>query len=332
MRLTFAGLLLLVLVLAVLMTRATVATSSPSSDFSIVVAPGTISVGITLNIRQNLTAFRSSFSFPLFQAVLEGSNATLATQSLQSAVASKNPLARIEGLRLDAQTTPWSNMTSMQWLNVTMNFNVSGVSSTGGGVSHTDLSWKSFAASSDLAVNGFELNNIGARDLQAIAHDLAQQKGNAVIAFSYRIDGIPVNAAFFPDVVARISPMNFSRLATPVAQWKQAYVPLAPTLVWTSPPTPLLGLTFVRTITEEPTNPVSTYFGVFYTLQGEITLPTTASVSGDTVTLAPNGLPETLMGITIISSIVIGSGALIYERRLSPSKAKGYMGRKKAKR
>src|SRR2546426_4177131 len=218
-RALFAALLLMVLAVSSIVP--TVTGSPPSPNLSMTVGPETVSVAISLSIQQNLTAFDSTFSLPQVHGVLEGPTATNATLALQSAIASKTSHAKVERLRLEAQTSAWSNTTKVQWLNITVNFDVNGISTTGNGVSRVDLSWKSFSLTSDLTLNGFEVNNIGVGDLRPIAHELAQEKGTQFVSFSYRVNNIGISQGFFADQVATLHAMNFSRLGKPVAQWNQ---------------------------------------------------------------------------------------------------------------
>jgi len=308
------GLLVLVLMGSLLAPKATA--SSPPSTFSVSLEPSVVAVNVSLNIQQNLTAFNNVFSFPQFHSLLRGPNATSATQTLQSEIGSKNSLAKVGDVTLESQTSSWSNTTNLQWFNITLGFSVTGISNTASGVSHVDLSWRSFAVSSDIALGAFEVNSLGAKWLQGTAQTLSQEPTSRILGYFYEVDSKPVNARVFSEVVSGIHALNFSRLATPVSQWQQTYNPLAPTMSWGLAVTPVLGLTFGRTIQEESGPPTTDLFGLFYTLHASVSAPTGSRAQGDVLSFSVSGLSETLMGLTIVSSAVVGSVAFIYERRL----------------
>ncbi len=306
---------LLVLVLISLVTPNATAPPSPST-LSVSIGPGVVAVKVNLSIQQNLTAFNNVFSFPQFHSLLEGVNASTATLALQSAISSKSSLAQVRDVTLEGRTSSWSNTTGLQWFNITLSFGVTGISNTTNGASREDLSWKSFAVSSDIGLGGFEVNSLGAKWLQGTAQTLSQEPTSRILAYFYEVNSDPVNARLFAGVVAGIHALNFSRLATPLSQWQRTYEPLAPTTSWTLAVSPVLGLTFGRAIQEESGAPLTTLFGLFYTLQASVSAPADSRVQGDILSSSVSGLPETLMGLTIISSAVVGSVAFIYERRL----------------
>ncbi len=314
MRAVLVGLLVVVLISSLVTPNAT-ASPSPST-FSLSVGPGVVAVKVNLDIQQNLTAFNNVFSFPQFQTLLKGANASAATQALQSAIGSKNSLAQVRDVTLEGQTSSWSNTTGLQWFNITLSFGVTGISNTTNGASHIDLSWKSFAVSSDIALGGFEANSLGAKWLQGTAQTLSQEPTSRILEYFYEVDSKPVNAKLFTGVVAGTHALNFSRLATPLSQWQQTHEPLTPTTSWALAVSPVLGLTFGRTIQEETGVPTTTLFGLFYTLQASISAPAGSRVQGDILSLSVSGLPEALMGAAILVSALAGSGAYIYERRL----------------
>lgn len=298
------------------------ATASPSPNISLSVGPDLVAVKVNLNIQQNLSAFNNVFTFPQFHGLLEGANASAATLALQGAIGSKNSLAHVRDVMLEAQTSSWSNTTALQSFNITLSFGVTGISNTTNGASHEDLSWKSFVVSSEVALGTFEANSLGAKWLQGTAQTLSQEPTTKILSYFYEVNSNPVNAKLFTGVVAGIHALNFSRLATPLSSWHRTYEPLAPTTSWTLAVSPILGLTFGRVIQEEAGAPITTLFGLFYTLQASVSAPADSRVQGDILSFSVSGLSESLMGLTIISSTVVGLAAFIYERRLLTTQVK----------
>src|SRR6267378_1401240 len=162
--------------LILLASSSSLAWASSPPEYKINVTTNAVSVSITLTLFQNLTAYKTSFSLPQVHALLEGTNSTSAAQGVQNALQAKSPGAQVSNLRLEVDSTAWSNATSLQWFNISLSMEVRGVSSERNGVAQTDLSWKSFGVPTDISLGGVEVNNVGQKLLLKVAGDLAGQK------------------------------------------------------------------------------------------------------------------------------------------------------------
>lgn len=78
---------------------------------------------------------------------------------------------------------------------------------------------------------------------------------------------------------------------------------------------------------QEAGTTVRTQYGFFYDLTGTVTATGNARVVGDTVTVVVSGFLEVVMAGIILSTIVLWSGALFFERRIQSK-----VSRKKPKR
>lgn len=313
---------LAILVLLVVSVTPQVRGQSQNADFSISVYEEGVSVSIDLHVSQNLTVLKSGFALPQFQILLAGGNSTNAAGKLQTGMQAMSPLAQVRDLRLEAASGAWDATSNLQWLNLSINFRVDGVLSVRGGAGQADLSWKSFAVASDVDVDGFEINNIGRRYLTAIASQIAtEQTGSRLIQVSFQVNGRATGAMGFGPAVANLNTLNFSSVARSVSDWKLTDVALASTKSWSIDSRPGLGMTFIRTITE-PRAEERLLYGVFYNLKGEITAPSGSSSHGDLISAVFSSFSETLMGVAILSSVSVGLGTWVYERRVLNFKSK----------
>jgi hypothetical protein len=58
------------------------------------------------------------------------------------------------------------------------------------------------------------------------------------------------------------------------------------------------------------------HYGLFYDVGAKIAAPGRSFVRGDTLTAVVSDLPETVMGITVLSTVAVGVGAFVTERRV----------------
>ena len=289
--------------------------SSAQPHVLIGVSGENLSVSINLNVHQNLTAALASFSLPQFHSDVEGANSTGVLQAVQNAIQQKAPAARLSDLKLQGATSAWSNATSLQWFNISLSFNLSGVSMVKNGAEQFDMSWKSFAVASGINIGGFEVNNIGSTYLAGPANTLAQQTSSQAIRISFVTNGIPIFTSEFPPQVDQFSALNFSSLSTLVSSWKSNFDSVADTMSWSFSPRLGRNLAEVKVVTAAGETAIF-HYGLFYDVGAQITAPGRSYVSGNTLTVVVSDLPETVMGITVLSTLVVGVGAFVTERRI----------------
>lgn len=258
-----------------------------------------------------------------------GANASILTSIIQDALRQKNTKAYVTNMNLQIASSTWHNATTIQWLNESLTFDVSGVTSSQGNIVQTDMSWKSFSVSSSYTVGGVEVNRIGERYFTAVATDLAavSNSQNQFIHQFYQVNGRSYNPSQFPTAVSNVTILDFSNFATPVSQW-QSHASLIGSQSWSLKGAGNLGLDFIEQVQEPETAGTSTAnYGLFYSLYGAITAPSRARASGDTITLVVNEFPEVVMGGAILSVVGLWSATTVLERRVQAKTP-----RKKAKR
>src|SRR6267143_503110 len=301
---------------------------TPAAQYSVGLTNGAVSVSLNLNLLQNATllSFEKSFALPLVHVSAVGSNSTSLAQELQGALRSKNPKAQVNNLNLQVVSASWSNKTSTQWLNFSLSFSVTGVSTSQGETARIDLSWKSFAVSSDYLVGNVEINRIGEKYLSGLAADMGVHSGgSSLIQIFYHVNGRPIDSTLFQNAVNNMTILDFSLLATPVSKWQQTQVSVTGE-TWSLTGGRGLGMVYTQLITEGGQSEKAAY-GLFYDLTGSVMAPYGAHVVSDTVIFAIGGFTEVAMTGIVFSTVALWSGAFLFERRIQ-----GKTSRKKTKR
>jgi hypothetical protein len=233
---------------------------------------------------------------------------------IQSALQTKNPTANVKALRIEAVSTAWSNVTSTQWLNISINLGVDGIAVNNNGVEQVDTSWRSFALPSNMTIGGLEVNNIGSAYLGEIARYISGLANTKLVVFTFHINSLAFSRQRFPAATGLVSILNFSSLATPLSNWAEAYNSTSNTVYWSSNKLPTLGVLVTETVNE--VTPTKIVYELAYTFnKAVITAPLRSSVSGDKVTIIFGDTQATLMGVVVGSASAVAIGTTFYERR-----------------
>jgi hypothetical protein len=288
--------------------------SPQRSGVTVDIGSGVSNVSLSVNIFQNLTSLDPSFTLPQARSMLTESNSTPYASRIQSGLQTKNPTAIVKALRLEAVSTAWSNTTSSQWLNISINFGVDGIAVNNNGVEQVDTSWRSFAVSSNMTIGSLESNNIGSAYLGEIARYVSGLANTKLLLFTFHINNQAFSRQRFSTGIGMVSVLNFSSLATPLSSWAEAYNSTSNTVYWSSNKLPTLGVLVTETVNE--VTPTKIAYELAYSFQKAIiTAPLRSSVSGDKVTVVFGDTQSTLMGIIVGSASAIAIGATFYERR-----------------
>jgi hypothetical protein len=298
------------------------ASSSPT-QYAVGITDGVVAVSFNLNMVQNITylSFEKSFTLPSLHVLARGANSTGLAQLVQGALQSMNPKAQVSNLNLQIASSPWSNATNTQWLNMSLTFNVNGVTVSRGDAATTDLSWKSFRVLSGYTLGGVEVNRIGDKYFSGVAADLALHSGgSSFIQIFYHVNGVPLDPSKFPDAVRNMTVLDFSSFATPVSSWKESHVaPISES--WSFADGQGLGMVYAQQVNEAGVLSTAKY-GLFYDLSGSVTAPFGARVNGDTVTLVVGTLSGVIMAGIVVSTVGLWSGSYLFERRIQSKTAR----------
>jgi hypothetical protein len=309
------------LALAVLVCTVASVHASPTSSFQANVSSSSVHVSLGLSIIQNLTSIQANMSFPEFQGTLAGTNSSNLAMLLEKALQSQVSTATVDNAVLSEQSFPWSNLTNTQYLNLSLNFDVHDVQKSQTGVYHVDMSWKSFAISSPIAIGSFEANKIGsyllagAKQIAELPTTQSFQNGNVIIRLTLDVYSKIEEGSNFPPSVQNLSILNFSRMAKPISTWAASFDSASNTITWSSNigKIPLIDA-FQTTI--EAGNTTRTDYVMTYNLHAKVTAPGGSTVQGDSVVSTFQGANEGVMGIIIVVAVALGFGSFLYERRI----------------
>lgn len=293
----------------------------PSTNYGISITDRIASVSLTLSLLQNFTALQSSFSLPTVRGVLTGSNASDALLALQQALDLRSRQAQVGNLVMSVAASNWSNLTGIQWFNLTMRYEVTGVYSSRFGAEQVDLSWKSFVVGSDLLLGGIDVNNLGPKYIGLPAEQMAsQQVSSNFVQVSYRVNAKTSTPELFLAAAKSFDVLNFSRLSPPISSWSKSYDFSSNSLVWTLDAGSSLGMSIEKTFNEPGAQPgglATVNYGLFYSLESRINAPRRSTAEGDTITTTFSDFPQTIMASVVVGISCVGIGAIVLERRVS---------------
>ncbi len=289
--------------------------ASPLSGFSMNLSTGVANVSLTVRVFQNLTLLDKSFSLPQGNGTIIGSNATQIADSFQNALRVKSASAVVKDVSGTVESSAWNATTSAQWLNLTINFDVDGISVNRYGGTTVDAAWRSFAVPSNITLSGIELNQVGATYLESFAAFLQGLTNSRTITYTYRVNQLAIAQSRIPGVVPSMRLFNFSSLSTPLSKWSSTYNATSNSIVWSLSPLPTYGITVVEIVTEVEQSTLKYELSYSFN-QATITTPLRSSVTGDTILIVFGDSQETLMALIIASSSAIAVGTTFYERRV----------------
>jgi hypothetical protein len=267
-----------------------------------------------LNVFQNITSYDRYFVLPRVLVSTSGANSSDLAQILEASIKLKSPQARVSNANLRIVSSPWINSSSIQWMNETLAFTVSGVTTSQGGKALVDLSWKSFTVSSRYALGGVEANRIGETYLPGPAAFLAAVgKPSQFISWAFQVGGKFYDPSQFPDAARNVTVWDLSSFATPISKWQWSHMSLVGES-WSLRANGQVGMAAIERVLEER-GPATARYELSYDLAGTISAPVGARANGDVVTLVTSSLLEAVMGGVILSVVGLLLGVTIIERR-----------------
>jgi hypothetical protein len=200
---------------------------------------------------------------------------------------------------------------------MSVSFDVYGIHTQKLGGAQVDMSWKSFAVPSNVTIKGVEVNKIGESYLASVARQIVASTAvpSTLFRITYRADGRSATSSVFQSQARAVSTLDFSRANIPVSYWQSAYNFSSNSITWSNTIGLGLGMSAVKTFTELGETTRESY-GLFYNLTVLVSAPGGSEANGDLISTPFGDILGSLMVITILSPIIIGSAAFIYEKRL----------------
>lgn len=305
---------------------------APSSSFIASVESDGVHVSLSLSLSLNFTGIQANMTLPQYQGALVGSNATGLVDSLQAAIRSKASSAIVSQAELYEKTSAAPASNNIQYLNITLKYNVGGVETSANGISGVDMSWKSWAMSSPVPLGAFEANRVGgylvkgATEIASTPQTQIIDNGNIVIRLTYEVNSKLLVAADFPGYIQTLSILNFTQMSKPVSTWNESFDLASNAEIWS---TNLGGvhLADIFQTTVEAGNTTRLDYSLSFSLQGKVSALGGSSAEGDVIISTFQGIPELVMGVIIVSSVLIGVGAFFYERQIT-GRSRGKRGKR----
>jgi hypothetical protein len=285
-----------------------------ASTVNVTVDKNSVSLNISLELRENFT------SLPLLPSIsLDGSNSSVVTQPVQTAMQRLVPTATIQQFQLHAGTKEIIPQLNMWSLEVNYTMTVANVNSNLGGTIRSNLAFLPMNVSQSLLVSSFELNNVGRTYL------LSAVKSIQTTRTTYFDSGhIYLNTVVPGNDTAAFNLFDFTWIPF-VSTWSGTYAPLDTTTRWTY--SPLTGPYNVTAGQITPENTFLPVYTAFVTASLELDSPGRAIAAGYSVSFDVPLVAETLMPVTIVVALAVALATFVFDWRLT-----GKVGSKKRRK
>lgn len=214
------------------------ATSVHAASVTYKISDERVSVALTLNFYQNATAM------PALNATFTGAPAQELTSALE------------EGLKKKADGVSVSSLSgqlvsSKNWTNSTIRFELAGVSSRKGNLLVFNCSWIPFNVSRDLRLGNLTYNLIGATYIRPTFENYVNfdkpPLNETISSVTYLSGGVEIVSTVAVNRAGNATLLDFSRLILPFDQWKQSYNVTEGLTSWSYNPDPAVDMTMTVT-------------------------------------------------------------------------------------
>jgi len=205
-----------------------------SSSLNYTVHDEKVSVGLSLQFFQNATAM------PNLNGTFTGSTAQDLTSALEETL--RQSISSISVSSLSGELTSRNG-----WINTTIQFEVTGVSTRKGDLVIVNCSWIPFNVSRDLRFGDLSYNLIGAAYVRAPFEsyvDYDKPPLNETIASVTYVSGLEeISPRVAVDKAGNATLLDFSNLVQSIEEWKSGYNVTKGSTTWTYDPSPAVDLT-----------------------------------------------------------------------------------------
>jgi hypothetical protein len=286
------------LILLMVMMASLLITPVHATGVTISVQNGQFRMKMVLSLNQNMTAF------PNTTVSLDASQDVSLHSAFANALQQADPSAQLTSLGLQITSTN-------DWLNITANMGVTGVSTVNGDVATFNCTWKSFNVPTDLSAQNLSYNTIGPVYLLPVVDYYVnaskyELKPNATItAVTFFSNASSVPGYRLADQVGNFTLFNFSPLNVPLEQWNRTYNIQNDTTTWRYTPPQVLAVSI------SGTRGLNNTFQMFanYAYDAEIVLSGIGQGSGNTLRVdVGSGHREELMIAAVVLFIALSIG------------------------
>jgi hypothetical protein len=284
---------------------------SSTPEITVTASENSVTIFMSLDLTENFT------SLPLFTIHLGGTNSSVASKPIATAMQKLVPSARIDDLTLVAQTSVVDPTTGTWRLQENYTIQVSGVNNNLGSTVESKLDFLSMNVSAPISVQGFELNNVGgAYLLQRLLSLRAQQLAQNIQSTRYFFEKVPYTNTVVPgNGTLTFNLLDFTWVL-PLIGWAHHDDQFAPTSSWLLPAYIVLPYNLTVGFVQRE----ATYIPIYEALYDpsiQITAPPRAVAKGNTIVFDQSAIAEIVMPLIIAASLVISLGVFVADRRLT---------------
>jgi len=246
-----------------------------------------VSVGLSLQFFQNAT------TVPSLNGTFTGSAAQDLTSALEGSL--RETVSSISVSSLSGELTSKNG-----WINTTIQFEVTGVSTRKGDLLIVNCSWIPFDVSRDLKYGDLSYNLIGAAYVKAPFEsyvDYDRPPLNETIASVTYVSGLeelsPIVAV---DKAGNATLLDFSSLSRSIEEWKREYNVTKGSTTWTYNPGPSVDLT----MTVVPREGAQSVSHAFYRYNATISVNGLAQAQANALSMEVSGAFQPLLMLAVI--------------------------------
>ena len=269
------------------------ATCVHASSVNYAIHGGKVTVELSLQFFQNVTAM------PSVSQTFSGA----ASQSLSSA---------IEGsLRNEARSASVSSLSgdlksTGNWINTTIRFDISGISTQNGSLLNLNCSWIRFKVANDLKLGDLSYNLIGATYIKPTFEKYADFQiaplNATVSGVVYRLDTLDVTPEVAAQKAGNATLLDFSYVSPPVEEWKMSFNLTQASTTWTYAPVPAVAMQMAVT----PKVGAAFHLDASYAYNATLSVDGFAHVHADTITTdVSSGYEPLLMLAVVIATFAV---------------------------
>ncbi len=314
----------------ILISLASIPQPAAGADYTIHLQADQFKVTWRINAWQNLTGFQgypngTQILPPNLNTTLSTGDLSTFTMALQKALQAKvNTVTITQPTIHIISNTPHLSCPAtlscpLQWLNVTVDFQVRQNPSVTGGVAKYDLSWRSIRLEDDLEAGSVPFNRLGDRYLLQGLLPFIDFPSSIGRGMSVTISGIraPLNNVTYQAPTHNIVLFDSTGFQPQLEGWTVTSDLRAGTQTWSSPSNSGFGVDATLSISEASTVTRLSYFAAVL-VSAEVTAPLNAFVKGDTLYVdTSGGFWEKVGLVTILGSLGIWAGTMIVEWRIA---------------
>jgi hypothetical protein len=268
-------------------------TNAHASSVNYAIHDGKVSVELSLHFFQNVTAM------PSLSETFTG----VAAQNLASAIEDslKNTTSSISVSSLSGELA-----SNKDWVNATIRFDVSGVTTQNGSLLNVNCSWIRLKVSNELRLGDLSYNLIGATYIEPTFEEYAGFEktplNETIATVGYRFGTQDVSPELAVQRAGNTTLLDFSYLVAPIEGWEMTYNLTQGSTTWVYTPAPAAEMKMMVA----PRDGGAFHLDASYAYNATLSVDGPAQAHADTITTdISGGYEPLLMLVVVIATFVV---------------------------